>query len=135
MAYDERNGTSTRYGFKPDQVLAERTLIVASLTNTILNPKSTIYKKSGSTPSVIQGINRSQSAEWFATAESTRQILQFIWKKASPQKINELFFEVLQDALANNYEFTDIFKTSRLSAHSVMTIEPEIGVNNTAIYN
>ena len=133
-AYDDRNLTSTRYGFGPDQVLAERSLIIASLTNTILNPKTEEYKKGGSIPLIIQGIDRSAYTQWFATPESSRKIMEFIWKTATPAQINELFFEVLQDALANNYEFSDIFKTSRLSAHSIITVDPSFQSNNTSIY-
>jgi hypothetical protein len=68
------------------------------------------------------------------TPASTRQVLDYIWRHALPQHINELFFEVLNDALANNYEFTDIFKTSRLSVHSIITVTPETIVNNADVY-
>ena len=134
VLYDERHGTHTKYGFGSDQVFAEKSLIIASLTNTILNPKTTVYLNGINTITAIAGIDFSQSTTWFATPSSTRQLLDFIWRTALPQQINELFFEVLNDALSNNYEFSDIFKTSRISAHSIMTVIPETKVNDSNVY-
>jgi len=132
--YDERHNARTRYGFGPDQVLAERSLVVSSLTNTMINPKTTVYRNGINTSTVIAGLNVSQSDTWFATPQSSRKILDFIWRTALPSQINELFFEVLNDALANNYEFSDIFKTSRISAHSIITIKPEFQINDADVY-
>jgi len=134
VLYDERHGTRTRYGFKDDQVLAERSLVIASLTNSIINPKTSVYLNGINTTATINGLDMSQSSTWFVTPASTRQVLDYIWRHALPQHINELFFEVLNDALANNYEFTDIFKTSRLSVHSIITVTPETIVNNADVY-
>jgi hypothetical protein len=134
VLYDERHGTRTRYGFRDDQVLADRSLIIASLTNSILNPKTSVYLNGINTTATINGLDLSQSSTWFVTPASTRQVLDYIWRHALPQHINELFFEVLNDALANNYEFTDIFKTSRLSVHSIITVTPETIVNNADVY-
>jgi hypothetical protein len=132
--YDERHLTSTRYGFGPDQVFADTNLILASLTRTIMNPKTTVYLNGINTTSTIQGIDFSDSSNWFSTPEKTRHMLDFIWNTASAKQINELFFEVMQDALANNYEFTDIFKTSRLSAHSIITANTTPSINNANVY-
>lgn len=134
VLYDERHGTRTRYGFRDDQVLAERSLVTASLSNSILNPKTSVYLNGINTTATINGLDLSQSSTWFVTPASTRQVLDYIWRHALPQHINELFFEVLNDALANNYEFTDIFKTSRLSVHSIITVTPETIVNNADVY-
>lgn len=132
--YDERNGTQVQFGFGANQVLAPRELIVASLTATIENPKTYVYVNGINTPAVIQGLDYTNSAAWFSDAVTTRKTLELIWKSASPKQVNELFFEVLNDALANNYEFTDIFKTSRISAHSIMTSSTQHTVNNANVY-
>ena len=134
IGYDERHGTRTRYGFGADQILAERSLIIASLTNSILNPKTTVYANGINTTAIILGLDLTMYASWFETSTSTRQTLDYIWRHAMPQQVNELFFEVLNDALSNNYEFTDLFKTSRLSAHSIITITPELTTNNADVY-
>jgi hypothetical protein len=132
--YDERNGTQVQFGFGANQVLAPRELIIASLTTTIKNPKTYVYVNGINTPAVIQGLDYTNSAAWFSDAATTRQTLELIWKSASPKQVNELFFEVLNDALANNYEFTDIFKTSRISAHSIMTSSTQHTINNANVY-
>jgi hypothetical protein len=36
--------------------------------------------------------------------------------------VNEIFFNVLDDALANNFELTDIFKTSLITVSSATDI-------------
>jgi hypothetical protein len=50
-----------------------------------------------------------------------------IWAGAKNEQINYLFFSVLEDALANNYEFSDIFKTSFIAISSTSLVE-ESGV-------
>jgi hypothetical protein len=132
--YDERHNTRTRYGFGEGQVLAERSLVVESLRNTLKNPKSVVYRNGINTIMFIEGLDISKSEEWFTTPESTRILLDYVWRVAYPQQINELFFEVMNDALANNYEFSDIFKTSRLSLHSIITVEPEYRINDVDVY-
>ena len=42
--------------------------------------------------------------------------------EAKVSQINELFFAVLNDICSANYEMTDIFKTSRLSAYSIKVV-------------
>ncbi len=122
-SYDLRNGTSIRYGFAADQILADPNLIKSTLLNTILNTKLT--EKSGDLvfADYITFLDYSNYEAWFATPESTRAILTDIWNKAKSSQINELFFAVLEDVVAANYELTDIFKTSRLSVQSVRTVD------------
>ena len=134
VLYDERHTTRTRYGFGPDQVLAERSLVIASLKQAIKNPKTTIYRNGINNPVYIIGIDVNNLDDLFSTPEKTRQTLDFIWKTAHPQVINELFFTMMNDALSDNYEFSDIFKTSRLSAHSIITVKPEYRINDADVY-
>lgn len=124
--YDKRHGTYTRYGFEKDQIFVENELIINSLYQAILNPKTTIWVNGSYVPDFINNLDYTQSGQWFATPTSTRQILNYIWNYATAAQINGIFFELLEDALANNYEFSDLFKTSRLSIHSITTIQEKI---------
>jgi hypothetical protein len=122
--YDARHNTRTRYGFGKDQIMVDTHLVLATLRDAILNTK--LVKNIGgiNIPDYIEALNFIEADLWFATPFATRRTLDTIWRLASPRQINTLFFEVLNDALANNFEFTDLFKTSRLAVHSVRTISP-----------
>jgi hypothetical protein len=120
--YDLRHGTRTKYGFENDQIMIDTDLIRSSLLQAILNPQTTKFINGYDIPDVINNLDFSKSEEWFLTPSSIRQLLEFIWIYATPEQLNGIFFEVLNDALANNYDFTDLFKTSRLSAHSITSI-------------
>ena len=134
VLYDDRNGKRTRYGFGPEQILADRNLVIQSLINTILNPKTSIYRNGVSTIIYIMGLDFNNIEDYFSTPAKTRETMNFIKKTARPQQSNELFFAVMNDALASNYEFSDIFKTSDISAHSIITVKPEQKINDIDIY-
>ena len=121
-SYDDRNGTRTRFGFGNDQVLAPTDLVVSTLQFTILNTK--LLDESGAVPipNYMTFLDFGQSDIWFSTPTNTRNTLTRIWNEAKVSQINELFFAVLEDIVASNYELTDIFKTSRLSAYSIKVI-------------
>jgi hypothetical protein len=123
--YDERHSTFTRYGFGKDQIFAEKSLVIKSLMNTILNTK--LLKDNGlgeKIPDTLEDvIDFNDKDNWFSSPSNTRITMEKIWQKGKPEQINELFFAVLEDALANNYEMTDIFKTSRLSAYSIRVMK------------
>jgi hypothetical protein len=125
--YDERNGSSTQFGFGPEQTLAPQDLLISTVTYTIVNTKLTDRTQpqnaDGSYPAdFIDFLDFTQSDTWFATAASTRSVMTQIWTQADAAQINEIFFAVLNDLLAYNYEPTDIFKTSRLSAYSIKVV-------------
>ncbi|MEM2159672.1 MAG: hypothetical protein QXN55_01805 [Candidatus Nitrosotenuis sp.] len=123
--YDARHGTRTRYGFNKDQIIVDTSLVLATLKDAILNTK--LVKNVGgiNIPDYIEALNFIEADLWFATPFATRRTLETIWRLATPRQINNLFFEVLNDALAKNFEFTDLFKTSRLAVHSVRTVSPQ----------
>lgn len=132
--YDERYNTQTRIGLGKNQVIANKDLVINSIKQCIKNPKVELYRNGINTLISFNGIDVSNLDTLFATESSIRKILDFIWRTALPQQINSIFFEVLNDALACNYEFSDIFKTSRLSAHSIKTINQEIIIHDTETY-
>ena len=123
-SYDERNGTRTRFGFGSDQVLAPTELVRATLQFTILNTKIADEAGAVPVPDYMTFLDFNQADEWFSTAESTRNTLTRIWNEGKVQQINELFFAVMDDIIASNYELTDLFKTSRLSAYSIKVVRP-----------
>ena len=116
--YDARNGTRSRYGFNPGQIFAETSLVRASVTNTILNTQLVLNLGSTTIPDYITSLNMDQSDAWFKDAQTARVTMNLIWNTARASQINEIFFSVLDDALANNYEFTDLFKTSLITVNS-----------------
>ncbi len=128
VLYDERNGTSIKYGFGKGQSLAPKDLLTSSISYTIVNTKlvnKNVPKNSAGVYPVdfIEFLNFDQSDSWFATPESTRQTLTDIWTNAKVTQINEIFFAALNDMLSCNYEVSDIFKTSRLSAYSIKIVD------------
>lgn len=121
-AYDSRNGTNTRFGFGDDQVLAPTELVTSTLLFTILNTKLVDNSGAVPIPDYMTFLDFSQSNSWFSTPENTRNTLTTIWNRGKVTQINELFFAVLDDITAANYELTDLFKTSRLSAYSIKVV-------------
>jgi hypothetical protein len=126
VEYDERNGTRSQYGFNRGQILADQKLVIASIVNAILNTELTITIGTKVFPDYIIGLNLDDSEVWFSSPDKARQTMDFIWKNGRAKQINSLFFAVLEDALANNYEFTDIFKTSLISAFTASRIEQKL---------
>ena len=125
VEYDERNGTRSRFGFNRGQIFADRQLVIASITNAILNTDLTITVGTREFPDYIIGLNLDDSEEWFSDASRARQTMDFIWRNARAKQVNALFFAVLEDALANNYEFTDIFKTSLIAAFTASSVDQQ----------
>jgi hypothetical protein len=129
--YDERTGGSTQYGFGAEQTLAPRTLLVSSITDTIVNTKlidKTVPPDAdGNYPADFMSfLNFDAQDTWFETPSASRATMTDIWTKGKPVQINEVFFAALNDILASNYELSDIFKTSRLSAYSIKVIAPGV---------
>jgi hypothetical protein len=123
-SYDARNGTKTSFGFGADQILAPAELVLSTLLFTILN--TALLDDSGAVPmpDYMTFLDFNQVDNWFSSAANTRNTLTTIWNQAKVQQINELFFAVLEDIAAANYELTDLFKTSRLSAYSIKVVRP-----------
>jgi hypothetical protein len=120
--YDNRNGTRTRFGFGKGQIFADTELVKKSIINTILNTQCTLRVGNKVITDYITALDFSKSSEWFATPEKARETMSIIYKTARASQVNEIFFAVLDDALANNFEFSDIFKTSYITVSSSTTI-------------
>lgn len=123
--YDARNGTNYRFGFGSGQIFADSALVKASITNTILNTSLTIGDGTLAVPDVISNLDFSKSHLWFANPVAARATMSVIWTSARAKQINEIFFEVLEDALANNYELSDIFKTTYITVYSASVVKQQ----------
>jgi len=121
--YDARNGTRTRYGFGPGQIFADTTLLRTSITNSMLNTSLVLNLAGKQIPDYITALNFDQSDSWFADAASARATMNTIWNSSRPVQINEIFFDTIDDALSNNYEFTDLFKTSFMTVSSTSVVD------------
>jgi hypothetical protein len=130
-AYDERNGTKTQFGFADDQVLAPPEMVQVTLLSTILNTRLVDDSGVVTIPDYIGFLDFDQYLTWFDTPAHTRNTLTRIWNEAKVSQINELFFAVLEDIVAANYELSDVFKTSRLSAYSIKIVRPS---TNATVY-
>lgn len=121
--YDARHGTRTSYGFDAGQIIAATDLVRATIQNTILNTSLEIRVGDVVYPDKITMLNFDEADEWFKDAAAARVTMNLIWAGARAKQINEIFFDVLEDALANNYELSDIFKTSMISVYSTSVVE------------
>ncbi|WP_407308432.1 hypothetical protein [Acinetobacter sp.] len=122
VLYDERNGTQTSYGFGPEQTLAPAELLRSSIIHTILNTALIDENAKTVVPDYIAFLNFDESQEWFKDESAARKTMTDIWNQAKISQVNEIFFAALNDIIASNYELSDIFKTSRLSAYSIKVI-------------
>lgn len=124
--YDERNGTSIRFGFGDEQSLAPIGLLRQSIIYILQNTKRTIDVGGIDLPDYITFLDLDNPEAWFSTVNTSRETMASIWANANTQQINEIFFTVMNDMLACNYELTDLFKTSRLSAYSIKVVQTNV---------
>ena len=121
--YDERNGTSYRYGFGPDQIFADSDLVKSSIIDTILNTKLSMRIGGKKIINYIHFLDFDEADTWLETPEKARQFLNMLYESANAAQVNEIFFNVLDDALSNNLEISDIFKTSYITVSSTTEIK------------
>lgn len=120
--YDKNNGTNYRFGFKPGQIFADTSLVKATVINTILNTQLTLNLGSRTIIDFITALDFNDSDIWFSTPDKSRETMNLIWNTARNSQVNEIFFNVLDDALSGNYEFGDIFKTSLITVNTATAI-------------
>ena len=128
--YDERHGTTTRYGFEKDQTLCDPEILVETIKYTIQNTQ--IVKNSSynlQSPDYIDFLDFSNIDSYFDTPEKTRETMNLIWNDAKKNQVNEIAFACIEDIAQMNFEMTHLFKTSRLSVYSLRTINEVIGTD------
>lgn len=121
VLYDERNGTQSQFGFGPEQTLAPMQLLRDSIVWAILNTR---LMSEGAIPTVdyLDVLDLDTLEDQFSTAAGVREAMGIIYNSAKVSQVNEIFFAALEDVLVANYQLTDIFKTSRISAYSIKVI-------------
>ena len=125
QAYDDRNNTDVRYGFKQDQqILTDPAIAKATLKYTVLNTGVDKYLGGKYVTDYISypGFDINNIDEYLSSTTNIRKFMSDLWRYAKPKQLNEIFFAVLQDAAASNLELTDFFKTSFISLNEVRTI-------------
>ena len=131
--YDSKYNTFTRFGFGTGQTFVDGALALTSLLNTVLNTSLTIEIGTTSITDYITMFNidssttaESLQATWFSDPTTARNTMNQLYSSARASQVNEIFFSVLNDALANNYEFTDLFKTSLITVNSSTIVEQQV---------
>lgn len=122
VLYDERNNTQSQFGFGPEQTLAPKELLRESIVWAILNTR--LMNESSEIPTVdyLEVLDLDTLEDQFSTPQGVREAMGVIYNSAKVSQVNEIFFAALEDVLASNYELSDIFKTSRISAYSIKVI-------------
>lgn len=130
--YDLKYGTRTRFGFGPGQIFCESSLALDSIINTLLNTSLTIQVGATSITDYVTmfNINASTTPEslketWFTDPIVSRNTMNVLYRTARASQVNEVFFDVLNEALANNFEFTDLFKTSLITVNSSTVVKQQ----------
>jgi hypothetical protein len=127
--YDSRNGTTSRIGLKQGQVLSDSAAAVATVKGALLNTQVVTYDVVTSSfklsPVSFFGYDSAMLDTYLATPTAIREFMASLWNYADTRNVNELFFEVLEDALSASYELADIIKTSFITLDEVRTVVVE----------
>jgi hypothetical protein len=96
---------TTRIGLKEDQVLADQEVTLNTIISTLLDKER------------CGGENQTEFIEGFdlSNPSSVRDMLREIYENYKASQINNIFFEVLYESIASNFEHPDFFKTSWVS--------------------
>ena len=127
--YDLQHGTSTRYGFGSGQIITDSSIAIATVQYIILNTKIDKYVNGVLITDYISFIDQgtpfdiTQLTSYFVDEATIRKFMENLWRYATPQQINEIFFAVLNDSLSSNLEITDFFKTAYISMNDIRTIK------------
>ena len=130
--YDNKYNTFTRFGFEEGQIFVDSSLAITTVLNTILNTTATIQVGAVDIVDYITFMNidsntttASLQSTWFSSPAVSRVTMNKIYSSARASQINELFFNVLDDAIANNYEVADLFKTSLITVNSATIVQQQ----------
>ena len=125
-SFDERNGTTERFGFiDQQQILTDPDIAKATLKHTVLNTEVDKYVGGQYVPDYISyaGFDINSLDVYLSSATNIRKFMSDLWRYAKPKQLNEIFFAVLSDAAACNLELTDFFKTSFIAMNDIRTID------------
>ncbi len=124
--YDERRAAASSVGLRQGQVMGSSSELVAIIKGTILDTRVTKYDstlgQNVTDPLAYPGFDLMQLDTYLSSPTAVRSFLNDVWRFASAQHVNELFFEVLEDCLARTSELSGIFKTSFIALNDVRTV-------------
>lgn len=112
--YDQKNGTTTRYGMAKGQAFVDRDLGLETIQTILEDPTF-------DTAPIDKYVFL--ETHTFDTPVNIRQSLQYIFTNFSDASVNRLFFEVMRDALSNKLDFSGLFMTSFVALHGIKILE------------
>ena len=123
--YDVNNGTKVRFGFAPGQIFVDKNTAINSVTSTIFNTSLTKIVDGISYPDQMTFLDFNNSNLWFYSASAARNTMDLIWENGTDHQVNEIFFNLLDDALVENIQFSDLFKTSMFATMSEISVQQQ----------
>jgi hypothetical protein len=134
--HDETSDVKASYGLGEGQVLTDRDEAKATVIGTLSNTRVVRFDEDTESfvpdPVSYAGFDLSMIEARMATPADTRILMGELWTNAKPKQLNELFFAVLEDALAKTTELVGIFKTSYIGLGEVRTLEEaKLSVSDT----
>lgn len=114
VVYDEKFGETSRYGLGDGQAFVDREIGLKSIQQLL---ESTTYDTA---PVDKYDFLESYS---FDTPVNIRKAMKYIFVNFSSHAVNTMFFELLQDALANKRDYPGLFKTSWIALHGIKILE------------
>ena len=112
--YDQKNGTSTRFGLNKGQAFVDRQQGLTTIQSVIESPTF-------DTAPIDKFVFL--ETHTFDTPVNIRRSLQYIFTNFSDKSVNRLFFEVMRDALANKTDFSGLFMSSFVALHGIKILE------------
>lgn len=103
ILYDDLYNGQTRFGFGDEQIFVDKNIAIKTIINVL------------SDPNIDYGyidIDQFLTSNKFDTIENIFASLNEIYNNFSIKDVNNIFFEVLHDAMTMKYESSDLFKTS-----------------------
>jgi len=113
ILYDTINGTDTRYGMEDDQAFTNSFIALDTIERSLRSSSFNIFP-------INKGTFLTQYQ--FNTKEEIINSMAAIYQTLPPQRVNELFFNVLRDAFITKKKLPNIFKTSFVSLQTTVQL-------------
>lgn len=114
VVYDEAFGETSRFGLGDGQAFVDREIGLKSILQLL---ESVDYDTA---PVDKYDFLDSYS---FDTPVNIRKAMNYMFVNFSSDAVNTMFFELLQDALANKRDYPGLFKTSWIALHGIKILE------------
>ncbi len=112
--FDELNNTTHRFGLNDGQAFVDRERGLATVLAELRDPKHDLFP-----------IDRDEflSTYSFDTADDIELAMDVMYNTFLPETINRIWFAVLHDGLADNVQYSGIFKTSWIQLDGVRLLD------------